>query len=130
MCKGIRSAAQHWRESDVDITEKFSNLERDIMNAFLHCLGIHDNCAEYFCEKQTNPEALNKLKILKETGLYYEVLDLCQSYFGNNVKSLIAGLCTNKTEGFNSLIAKSIGKKLFESLEVNCFLNMISKLHS
>lgn len=109
MSKGIRSAAQHWRESSIDMLEKFSNLERDIMNAFLHCLGIHNNCAKYFCKKETDPEALNKIVILKETGVFYEVIDLCQSYFGNNVKSLIAGLCTNKTEGFNSLIAKSLG---------------------
>lgn len=72
-------------------------------------LGIHDDCASYFCKKSTDPDAPNTLKILKETGLYYEVMDLCQSYFGNNVKSLVAGLCTNKTEGFNSLIAKTIG---------------------
>lgn len=114
MCKGIRLAAKYWRESGVDITEKCFNLERDIMNAFSHYLGIHDNCAKYFCTKETNADAVNQVKILKETGVFYEVLDLCQSYFGNNVKSLIAGLCTNKTEGFNSLIAKSLGKTLFK----------------
>ncbi len=116
MCTGIRSAAKHWREADVDLIEKYSNLELDIMNAFLHCLGIHDNCAKYFCQKETDPNAIIKLTVLKETNVYYELVDLCQKYFGSNVKSLIAGLCTNKTEGFNSLIAKSIGKKLFEFL--------------
>lgn len=116
MCKGIRLAARHWRESNVELTEKYFNLERDVINAFSHYIGIHDNCAKYFCTKTTNPEAINLIKVLKETGVYYEVLDLCQSYFGNNVKSLVAGLCTNKTEGFNSLIAKSLGKKLFHSI--------------
>lgn len=82
------------------------------MNAFRHYLGVHDDCAGYFCQKTTNPDAAITISILKETGVYYEVMDLCQYYFGNNVKSLIAGLCTNKTEGFNSLIAKAIG---------NCF---------
>lgn len=110
MCKGIRSAAKHWRESDVEMVEKYNNLEQDIMNAFLHCIGIHDKCAKYFCQKETDPEALNKLVILKQFNVYYEILSLSQSYFGNNVKSLIAGLCTNKTEGFNSLIAKNLGK--------------------
>lgn len=81
------------------------------MNAFLHYLDVHDRCARYFCQKETTAEARNTVEILKETGVYYEVLDLCQSYFGNNVKSLIAGYCTNKVEGFNSLIAKSLGKK-------------------
>lgn len=113
ICKGIRLAARYWRESSADNTEKYLNLERDIMNAFAHYLGIHEKCAKYFCTKTTTPEALSIIQIMKETGVYYEVLDLCQSYFGKNAKSLIAGYCTNRTEGFNSLIAKSIGKKLY-----------------
>lgn len=112
MCKGIRLAAQHWKESDLNAVEKFANLEKDIMNAFSHYLGLHDNCSKYFCKKTSNPEAQKIITLLKEAGMYHEVLDLCQSYFGNNVKSLIAGYCTNKAEGFNSLIAKSLGKKL------------------
>lgn len=89
----------------------YLSLEKDIMNVFLHYLGVHANCANYFCKKSTNPDACNTIKVLKETGLYYEVLDMCQSYFANNVRSLVAGLSTNSTEGFNSLIAKYIGKK-------------------
>lgn len=110
LCKGIRLAAQHWRESNVELTEKYHNLENDVMNAFQHYLGVHDDCAGYFCQKTTNPDEAVTISILKETGMYYEVMDLCQYYFGNNVKSLLAGLCTNKTEGFNSLIAKTIGR--------------------
>lgn len=102
----------------MEVAQKYFNLENDIMNAFLHYMGVHDHCAKYFCSKETNPDALDTITLLKKTGVYYEVLDLCQKYFGNNVKSLIAGLCTNKTEGFNSLIAKSLGKnsKLFTLL--------------
>lgn len=81
------------------------------MNSFRHYLGIHDDCAKYFCTKKTDPTAEKVVKILKETGIYYEVLDLCQKYFGNNARSLIAGYCTNKAEGFNSLIAKSLGEE-------------------
>lgn len=113
MCKGIRLAAKHWKESNLDPVEKYTNLEKDIMNALPHYLGHHNNCANYFCKKTTNPEAQKTITILKESGMWYEVMDLCQSYFANNAKSLIAGFCTNKTEGFNSLIAKSLGKKLF-----------------
>lgn len=115
LCKGIRLAAQHWRNSDVEIEEKYRNLEDDIMNAFQHYLGAHDNCADYFCKKTTDPLAAATISILKETGMYYEVMDLCQYYFGNNVKSLVAGLSTNKVEGFNSRIAKTIG---------NCFTSI------
>ncbi|KAG4074917.1 hypothetical protein HA402_009342 [Bradysia odoriphaga] len=117
ICKGIRLAAKHWRESNVEMAQKYFNLENDVMNAFLHYMGFHDNCAEYYCSKTTTAEALDTITILKKTGVYYEVLDLCQSYFGNNVKSLVAGLCTNKTEGFNSLIAKTLaGKRVCNSM--------------
>lgn len=105
-------AAKHWRLANVDPVKKYANLEKDIMNTLQHYIGIHDKCEEYFCTKITSPEAYTTVTILKEAGLYYEVLDLCQSYFSNNAKSLIAGYTTNKTEGFNSLIAKTLGKKL------------------
>lgn len=133
ICKGIRLAAKHWRQADIESSQKYSNLEKDIMNAFLHYIGIHENCAEYFCSKTTNAEVLETVKVLKETGVYYEVLDLIQKYFGNNVKSLVAGLCTNKTEGFNSLIAKGLGKnfsfcigliRLKSSLELLPYFNL------
>lgn len=104
-------AARYWRESNIEPTENYHNLEKDVMNAFPHYLGVHDDCSKYFCQKSTNPDVLNTIKVLKETGVYYEVMDMCQSYFGNNVRSLLAGLCTNRTEGFNSLIAKTIGKE-------------------
>lgn len=102
-------AAKHWRESNNDLPEKYSNLEKDIMNAPLHYLGIHDGCADYFCDKETDPENYGSLKVLKESGVYYELLDTCQFYLSNNAKSLIAGLSTNHTEGFNSLICKNLG---------------------
>lgn len=102
-------AAQHWKESELDPVEKYANLERDVMNAPLHYLGIHDNCQQYFCNKKTEPEAHNVIAVLKDTGVYYQLLDLCQSYFSNNAKSLMAGYCTNMCEGFNSQIAKELG---------------------
>lgn len=109
ICKGVRMASKHWRKSNVDDVTKYPNLEADIMNAPLHYLGVHDNCAEYFCKKTTDPEALSTISVLKETNLFYEIMDLCQHYFANNAKSLIAGYSTNKTEGFNSLIYKELG---------------------
>lgn len=102
-------AAKHWRESDIDLPQKYEKLEKDIMNAPLHYLGIHDGCAEYFCDKETDPEAYTALAVLKESGVYYELLDICQFYLLNNAKSLIAGVSTNQTEGFNSLICKTLG---------------------
>lgn len=106
---GIRKAAEYWRKSDIDIVEKYTNLERDILNAPLHYLGVHDNCGQYFCDKTTDASVKTTITILKDTGLYYQILDLCQNYFANNAKSLIANLTTNRTEGFNSLIAKTLG---------------------
>lgn len=111
--KGVRMASKHWRESDLDLSEKYLNLEKDIMNAPQHYLGIHENCAEYFCNKQTDPEAYGVVAVLKETDVYYEILDACQYYLSNNAKSLIAGYTTNKTENFNSLICKQLGNNFY-----------------
>jgi len=111
-------AAKHWRQSNIDLIDKYANLEMDIMNAPMHYFGDHDHCQEYFCKKQTEAGAESVVTILKQTGLYYEIMDMCQSYFANNVKSLIAGYSTNKTEGFNSLIAKNIGNNFYSTL---CF---------
>lgn len=102
-------AAKYWRESDIDLPQKYLNLEKDITNAPLHYLGIHDSCADYFCDKETDPEANNSLAVLKESGVYDELVDICQNYLLNNAKSLIAGVSTNQTEGFNSLICKTLG---------------------
>lgn len=107
-------AAKHWRESDIELPEKYLNLEKDIMNAPLHYLGIHDGCSDYFCNKETDPEARESLAVLKESSVYYELLDICQFYLFNNSKSLIAGLSTNQTEGFNSLICKTLGNYYFD----------------
>lgn len=103
-------AAKHWNEVDITLGEKCTNLEKDCMNAPLHCLGIHDNCSEYFCSKTTTPEARERISLLKSAGLYYEILSLCQHYFANKAKSLLAGFDNNVVEGFNSLIAKTVGK--------------------
>lgn len=106
-------SAKHWRESNIDFAEKCENLEKDILNAPLHYFGIHEDCADYFCDKETDPEAYGAVAVLKESGVYYELLDLCQSYLSNNAKSLIAGLTTNNTEGFNSLICKQLGNHFY-----------------
>lgn len=81
------------------------------MNAPLHCLGIHDNCLEYFCTKTSTIEARERVSLLKKDLLYYEILGLCQHYFANKAKSLLAGYDNNVVEGFNSLIAKTTGKE-------------------
>lgn len=103
-------AAEHWRNSNNDLLETYSNLERDAMNAPLHYLGVHDKCQKYFCKKTTDPSTKTVISVLKDTGVLYKIMDLCQYYFSNNAKSLIANLSTNRTEGFNSLIAKKLGK--------------------
>lgn len=78
ICKGVKSAAKVWRESSLPLTEKISNLERDIMNAPAHYFGVHTQCQSYFCTNTTSSTGLDNLKLLKDDGLYYEVLTLCQ----------------------------------------------------
>lgn len=106
-------AAKYWREKDMELADKYLKFEEDILNAPFHYLGVHEKCAEYFCKKTSDPEAFTVVNLLKKSGIFYELLDICQYYLSNNAKSLIAGLSTNKTEGFNSLICKTLGKNMF-----------------
>lgn len=48
---------------------------------------------------------------MKEDGLYYEVLNLCQSYFAFHAKSLILNYTNNPAEEFNNIVAKFLGGK-------------------
>lgn len=106
-------AAIHWNGQNLTDEEKCLKLEQDCMNAPLHVFGVHDHCAEYFCKKTTKPEARDRLKILKDTGLYLEVMNLCQFYYANRAKSLLARYENNIAESYNSLIAKYLGKTEF-----------------
>lgn len=112
LCKGIRSAAAHWRESNLDEIQMLENLERDSLNAPYHYFGNHDNCSEYFCEKTTTEESIETINSLKSCGLFYEILNYCNVYFASNVKSLIADCNNNAAEEFNNVVAKYLGNKV------------------
>lgn len=111
ICKGIKVAAKHWRESNLGMVKKISNLEDDIMNAPLHYFGVHDKCKSYFCQKVTDQGAVDNVNLLKKDGLYYEVLNLCQTYFAGNAKSLLENNTNNAAEEFNNIVAKYLGGK-------------------
>lgn len=102
-------AAKHWRESNLDQSEKCSKLERDCMNAPLHYFGQHDNCDSYFCEKVTKPESLEVIQLLKTHRIFEAILSLCQDQLASNVKSLLADYNTNSAEQFNGVVAKFLG---------------------
>lgn len=108
---GIKMASRHWRESELDLSEKIKKLEEDILNAPAHYFGVHHNCKSYFCTKTTTQEAIDNLNLLKEDGLYYEVLNLCQHHFGGHAKSLLENYTNNPAEQFNNIVAKFIGGK-------------------
>lgn len=108
---GVKSAAKHWRESNLSTMEKISNLEDDIMNAPCHYFGVHDKCKSYFCNKTTVEAAVDNLNLLKQDGIYYEVLNICQHYFASNAKSLLENYTNNPAEEFNNVVAKYIGGK-------------------
>lgn len=103
-------AAKHWNSTNISEEEKCHNLEKDCLNAPLHCFGVHDKCAKYFCNKSTTDQARDLVAALKTHGLYLPVLNLCQTYFGNKTKSLLAGYDSNIVENYNGLIAKYTGK--------------------
>lgn len=111
LCKGIRMAAKHWRETNETLANKVRMLERDILNAPAHYLGCHEQCDSYFCNKTTEPGAADRMKLLKDDGIYYEIQSICQTYFGNNAKSLIANYTNNPAEQLNSYVAKYLGGK-------------------
>lgn len=108
--KGVRMAAKHWKGTSLSDEDKCCNLEKDCLNAPLHIFGVHDNCAEYFCNKLTTDESREFVAVLKTHGLYLSVLNLCQNYFTNKAKSFLAGYDSNIAESYNSLIAKYTGK--------------------
>lgn len=111
MSKGIKAASKHWRESTVSEGEKIKNLEEDIMNAPSHYFGVHDKCKPYFCKRNNDEGAAERLKLLKDDGIFYEVLNLCQHYFAGNVKSLLENFTNNPAEEFNNVVAKYVGGK-------------------
>lgn len=63
--------------------------------------------------RNTSPEAPGIIDMMKADGSYYDILSLCQRHFANKAKSLLAGYNTNVVEGFNSIIAKYLGKIYF-----------------
>lgn len=111
MCKGIRMAAKHWREANETLPTKIQMLEKDVLNAPAHYLGYHEHCNTYFCKKTTVPGTVDIINTLKDDGLYYEIKSICQTYFGNNAKSLLANYTNNPAEQLNSYVAKYLGGK-------------------
>ncbi|KAG4076831.1 hypothetical protein HA402_004433 [Bradysia odoriphaga] len=111
ICMGIQTASKHWRESDVNLLEKLVNLEKDVSNAPFHYYGIHDECEDYYCSKTTEPEAREIVDMLKTEGIFNEILNICQTYFGSSVPSLLLNYNNNAAESFNNLIAKYTGGK-------------------
>lgn len=109
ICKGLRMAAAHWRESDVNIIEKLQNLEKDCLNAPYHYFGDHDNCNKYFCKKTTTLKSAATIDFLKSGGVFHEILKLCNIYFASNVKSLLEDCTNNSAEELNNIIAKYLG---------------------
>lgn len=111
ICKGVKAAANYYRNQNMSLREKMACLEDDIMNSPLHYYAVHTNCKPYFCSKNTTDAALANLQSLKEDGLWYEILNLVQIYFASNSKSLLENYTNNPAEEFNNIVAKYLGGK-------------------
>lgn len=111
MCKGVKTAAKHYRNQNMSLRKKMACLEEDVMNCPLHYYGVHTKCKPYFCSKKTTNAALKNLQLLKEDGLWYEILNLVQVYFASNSKSLLENYTNNPAEEFNNIVAKYLGGK-------------------
>lgn len=109
LCKGVASAAKHWRNSSVEQLQKLENLEKDCLNAPYHYYGNHTNCQEYFCKKETTKESLANIELLRNAGLFHQIMNYCNSYFANNVISILENKSNNAAEELNNVIAKYLG---------------------
>ncbi len=109
--KGIKVAAKYWRESNVELIDKITKLEEDVFNAPSHYFGVHDKCRSYFCKKKTEQGAIDNMNLMKQDGIYYEIMNLIQTYFAGNAKSLLEGNSNNQAEQFNNVVAKYLGGK-------------------
>lgn len=110
---GVQTASKHWRSSNVSTLEKLINLEKDVLNSPMHYFEIHTDCEEYYCSRETDTKAEKVLAMLKNDGIFNEILNLCTSYFGSSVPSLLLNYNNNRAESSNNLIAKYTGNLLF-----------------
>lgn len=106
---GIISAIKYRATQDnISIDQKIQLLKRDILNTPKHCIGIHTNCADYFCSKETKSQvALEQLKFF---GVWDDILCAINS-LAYHSKSLIYCASNNAAEQFNSIVAKFISGK-------------------
>lgn len=93
----------------MDTLQKLENLEKDCLNAPYHYFGNHENCDKYFCQKTTTETSNANIALLKSCGLFHEILNFCNIYFANNVRSLIEDQTNNPAEELNNVIAKYLG---------------------
>lgn len=89
-----------------------------MLNAPMHCFGIHHDCDPYFCTKETKPEAEDIVAMLKDDGVFSEILSLCTHYFASSVPSMLLNYNNNMAESFNNLVAKYTGTNVIVCLNV------------
>lgn len=107
LCAGVHAAILHCAQEGGDDVD---GLRHDIQNSLNHVFGCHDDCRDYFCDKQNSPEALELLK--SDENVYSAVHNVLESVAAE-ADRLRLGESTNVAENFMSVIVKFImGKRL------------------
>jgi len=92
-----------------NLTASHLSLKNDIDNSIKHIFGKHDNCDNYFCNKNT--EATPEFDLICSSKELFVRLIQIVSALSNNSRSLIEDVDNNVVERFNSIIAKCVGGK-------------------
>lgn len=84
-------------------------LIHDILNVFNHCIGVHNQCREYFCRRENEPE---KSKVFENSTDLVDAVNRILQNLAANAEKLKHGYTTNKAENFFSIVSKMIlGKR-------------------
>lgn len=108
---GVVKSIMHWKDQDLNISEKINNLAKDILNGPRHVFGDHKNCAQYFCKPETRRvESVNLIPSFLSSGLMC-ALERLSTRLSYHARSLICDVTSNNVESFNAIVAKFVGGK-------------------
>uniref|UniRef100_A0A8D8GUB1 (northern house mosquito) hypothetical protein n=1 Tax=Culex pipiens TaxID=7175 RepID=A0A8D8GUB1_CULPI len=107
---GMRGAMAHCAASkDAD---KVEQLRKDIVNAPYHSFGIHRDCRDYFCTKETKAEDLDFFEKLKETSIWEKIMAAVESV-ADKAEFLSENRTSNLAENvFCQLCKFNVGKRV------------------
>jgi hypothetical protein len=100
----------------VGMEKAIEGMKHDLMNAFDHCMGHHENCRDYFCN---DCDENGKKASIKHTNTYTKYAELIHlektlkklEVLKKECKSWMEGKTTNLNESINATVAKCAADK-------------------